>query len=348
MRHSLDRASAFYNPNHEPGDINEQIRRVLQLRAQIDEQEDDANLYAHETKMYQELILLDVDQPDTYITDDWHLSEEAKTEIEKRTLAETNFRIRTILRGIVEVQSTTPQGVDVPTDLEAAGMVCAYWAHYGRERLNGGPYYNHPASVAEILRYAWQHNPDSQRYATLEQYRLDRLVFLSMVHDTFEDDQMKDGRSFLDQESEFRVTPLVVRRLFEMLGRDDGDTAADSLLRLTKIKQITGSQSLDEYRAQFADDPDSILIKLADNRHNGALDERGRRDVDPNKTSRNAERLYNYRVDQTELMIHLGRYALFDQWVGHAIMAIDEPAFRKLRRTSLTIRHPHIPAHGDM
>lgn len=343
MHNNIDRVSAFYNPNDSQGPAKEHVGRTLDARKHIVGTDNLHDGYMLEAQLYKEIVLLGTDSPEEYIPEEWQITDVERTAIEEDTFAEVINQVHVVLNATEDVQSRTPRGINIPSDLEAAGMVCAYWAHHGRERLNGGPYYEHPASVSEILRYAWHNHHASQKYVQHEKYRFDRLMFLSLVHDTFEDDQMKDGLSFLDKESTFRVTPLFVKILFDVLGRDDGDIAADSLVHLTKVKQPTGNQTSDAYRAHFAFDPDAILIKIADNRHNGTLDQRGRSDIEPRTISRNVERRIQYGVDHTELMRHLGKYSLFDQWTAHAITAIDKNIFDTLRMKGPTLRPKNIP-----
>lgn len=346
MTVSLDRFSLVYNPNAEYAFADDPISHVLKAREKLSDSLDGDIEYKLEKQIYKEMILLGIEVPDER-TNWTHLTDDERVEIVEHTEAEVNDQVHSVLLAIDVVQNGTPLGRSIPSDVEAAGMVCAYWAHDGRFRLNGTPYYTHPASVAEIVRYAWDNNPMIARYAPFMQAQREREIFIALGHDTFEDDQQDDGQSFLLTDSKFRVTPLFIKKLFEVLGRDDGDMTADSLLRLTKIKQATGKQTVANYRKQMADDPEAGHGKLADNLHNNTIDPRGKRDIEKAKIVRNAERRYNYGVDREELLLQLGKYSLVDQWIGHVITGIDKTTFDEYCKDGPTFNYSLIPSRQE-
>jgi len=240
--------------------------------------------------------------------------------------ASVDQNVSDVLSGVERLRQRAPRAAH-HSDIVLAGMITAEWAHAGVYRKNGREYYTHPAAVAAIIEKAWDMNYRRRTVTPDDQARYDRLLFGAYNHDAFEDSLPSDNTSFLSSSS-FLVSPLLVRRLFKKLGREeDGKRAADTLLMLTKTRQGAEKISLFNYQGNLVKDPDAELLKLADTRHNGKIDPKGRDDIEQASILRNIQRIHNYEDMQFTLLHALESQGSSsdDWWMGHFISGFTAP-----------------------
>jgi hypothetical protein len=244
-----------------------------------------------------------------------------------------DHRITDVLSGVELLRRRTPQAA-FHSDIVLAGMVTAEWAHAGVRRQDGREYYTHPATVAAIIEKGWELSRGQKEMTPSDQARLDRLLFVAYNHDAFEDALPGDNTSFLSSSS-FLVSPLLVRRLFKELGReDDGERAASTLLELTKTRQGTEKISQANYEKNLTSDPDAAIVKLADTQHNGKLDPKGLDDLEQESILRNIKRKRNYKDMQYTLLHALENSSSDDLWLGHTISGFEAPFIAPTGSTS--------------
>lgn len=229
-------------------------------------------------------------------------------------------------------------------DIVLAGMVACEYSHWGVVRKNGKDYFTHPAAVAAIAEKCWQIDPADNE----SRKRLERILFVALAHDTFEDSMPDDGSSFLASDN-IVVSPLFVHELFSFYGRDDGAIAAEDLLLLTKFRQNDAKISNDEYLARLKTSPDAMFVKICDIQYNAIIDPKGLTDTEKAEVEKNERRALNYRRSTQLLLVGLNDRPIKEQMNSHRVTGIDRARFSRMS-SQLTSYRPadYVPVYDMM
>lgn len=192
-------------------------------------------------------------------------------------------------------QTNIVKFAELPSNITLAGMVLAAGVHKGI-RKSGRAYYTHPQEVAAILQVAWN------KFKPSDQSKLDELLFLAYVHDTFEEAFTQNGTSFLATPTVL-VSPLIVKKTFEAFGSDTGLSAAHSLMLLTKPTTADGTpMPYMQYTERGNQDFNFIMTKLADTHHNLRIEPKSSFSIDTDELGRIASKKMLYSRTQSMLL----------------------------------------------
>lgn len=284
---------------------------------------------------------LDADEIEAY-TD---LPIDTVKELCEKEIAKTKESVK-VLNGVV--QKLRDEGPDFNyDDIVLAGMVACEYSHWGVVRKNGKDYFTHPAAVAAIAESCWKVDLSDPQAVK----RLQRIIFVALSHDTFEDSIPKDGASFLSDD--IVITPRFVEELFSFYGRDDGSQAANDLLLLTKFRQSDRKISNDEYLERLSTSPDAVYVKVCDTQYNGNIDPKGLTDVEKTEIEKNERRAGTYKRNIEKMLYSLNDCPLQDQISAHFVSGITKGSFKKISSQLIRYRpSEYVPVyemmHGEL
>lgn len=161
----------------------------------------------------------------------------------------------------------------LPGRLATSGKVLAAVAHDGVFRRSGKNYYSHPDEVSSIISTAWyKWHPHSDPEEDAE---LAILRFLAYTHDAPEDSVDKYGKYVGDT---VVITPLVGKKILELLDVEYADEAAKALYYLMRTRDVEDNRmEYLDYTERGLSQPGKTglffnLTKVADNHNNSNID----------------------------------------------------------------------------
>ncbi|MEO5690676.1 MAG: hypothetical protein ABIQ64_00640 [Candidatus Saccharimonadales bacterium] len=210
------------------------------------------------------------------------------------------------------------------SDVEIAAMVTAELAHWDVKRQNGSDYYTHVSSTAMVLKSAIELYGKKIKN---DPERMQRMLFVALCHDSFEDLLRNDGSTYVNEKA---IIPSMkfVKALYEALGRNDGDIAADMIFRISKTRQAGQKILQGAYEKNVLSDIDTTLIKLADNTHNDRLDPKGKKDIDPAILRKNVGRSHEYDLFRAHMLTTVDSADLEEQFMAHHIANVQTDDLR--------------------
>lgn len=160
-----------------------------------------------------------------------------------------------------------------------AGLVVAANAHKDQRRMNGVPFFTHPAAVAKILSLAIRDDRKWKKKHGVLGLRL--LQYRALVHAAFEDrlpghtSPELRGTSFLRGDN-LLASPLMHKRLLESYlspeSKNEATNTAIDVYYLTKPIGPDGHITNDRYMNRLKVRSLAMLVKLADITHNLRID----------------------------------------------------------------------------
>lgn len=218
------------------------------------------------------------------------------------------------LQGMLRTGTLRP----IPDRVVLAGRVLAAVAHEGGMRRSGRDFFMHPDEVATIVTTAWQRQMTAD-----EDDRLDVVRFLAYGHDGFEDTIDPYG-AYLSEKSVL-ISPLVARRVLEILGIPDARAIARVLLLMTRTKDVDGNKmEYFDYLHRGVREGGILftLTKAPDIHHNLNIEpdmiERGDR-----KARAKYEKRETYRAAVDEMRLAGEQFDAATAWIVHSIFAVS-------------------------